>query len=200
MIPRTVSSPRPARPEPPVTAAWLERVALHYLDRYGASSEMLRRVLTRRVERRCRSREEDPSAHDNVIADTVARAQAAGLIDDARFAASRLRGLRRRGTSTRQAQARLAAKGIDAETIAATLAGEREEASGAEEGEADTEEKAARAYARRRRLGPYRRPDTREANRERDLAALARAGFSYRLAKDVIGGDAESDATSFDEE
>lgn len=199
MIPRTVSSPRPARPEPPVTAAWLERVALHYLDRYGASSEMLRRVLTRRVERRCRSRDEDPSAHDNVIAETVARAQAAGLIDDARFAASRLRGLRRRGTSTRQAQARLAAKGIDAETIAATLA-EEKEASGAEEGEADTEEKAARAYARRRRLGPYRRPDTREANRERDLAAMARAGFSYRLAKDVIGGDAETDVTPLDEE
>ena len=45
-----------ARAMAPVTAAWLERVTTHYLDRYGASSEMLRRVLARRIERRCRSR------------------------------------------------------------------------------------------------------------------------------------------------
>ncbi|WP_407943004.1 RecX family transcriptional regulator [Methylorubrum podarium] len=199
MIARTVSNRREARPEPPVSAAWLDRVTTHYLDRYGASSEMLRRVLARRIERRCRSRDEDPGAHAGLIEETVARAQRAGLVDDARFAAARLRGLRRRGTSTRQAQARLAAKGIDAETIAATLAVEREEAQGAEAGEADTEERAARAYARRRRLGPYRRPDAREAHRERDLAAMARAGFSYRLAKDVIGGEAE-DASSHGEE
>ena len=200
MITRTVSNRREARPEPPVTAAWLERVATHYLDRYGASSEMLRRVLLRRVERRCRSRDEDPGAQAGLIDETVARAQRAGLVDDARFAAARLRGLRRRGTSTRQAQARLAAKGIDAETIAATLAEEREGAEGAEAGEPDTEERAARAYARRRRLGPYRRPGTREANRERDLAAMARAGFSYGLAKSVIGGEAEEDDPSFGEE
>ncbi|WP_375275496.1 RecX family transcriptional regulator [Methylorubrum thiocyanatum] len=200
MITRTVSTRREARPEPPVTAAWLERVATHYLDRYGASSEMLRRVLLRRVERRCRSRDEDPGAQAGLIDETVARAQRAGLVDDARFAAARLRGLRRRGTSTRQAQARLAAKGIDAETIAATLAEEREGAEGAEAGEPDTEERAARAYARRRRLGPYRPPGTREANRERDLAAMARAGFSYGLAKSVIGGEAEEDDPSFGEE
>lgn len=191
MIARTVSNRREARPEPPVTAAWLERVTTHYLDRYGASSEMLRRVLVRRIERRCRSRDEDPGAHAGLIEETVARAQRAGLVDDARFAAARLRGLRRRGTSTRQAQARLAAKGIDAATIAATLADEREDAAGSEEGEADTEATAARAYARRRRLGPYRRPGTREVNRERDLAAMARAGFSYAIARTVIAGEAD---------
>ncbi|MCY1642006.1 RecX family transcriptional regulator [Methylorubrum sp. SL192] len=211
MIARTVSSRRDgptdgrhdgrpeARPEPPVTAAWLERVTTHYLDRYGASSEMLRRVLARRIDRRCRSRDEDASAHAGLIEETVARAQKAGLVDDARFAAARLRGLRRRGTSTRQAQARLAAKGIDRETIAATLA-EEDEAAGTQEGEADTEERAAFAYARRRRLGPYRRPETREANRERDLAAMARAGFSYALAKAVLASEAGEDETSINQE
>jgi regulatory protein len=188
---------REARPEPPVSAAWLERVALHYLDRYGASSEMLRRVLARRVERRCRSRDESADAHAGLIEETLARAQRAGLIDDARFAAARLARLRRRGTSTRQARAKLSEKGIDAETIAAAIADERQEAedrveTGADE-EADTERKAALAYARRRRLGPHRPPGAREANRERDLAAMARAGFPYPLARDVIGGDADED-------
>ena len=199
MIVRNGSPTREARPEPPVTAAWLERVAVHYLDRYGASSEMLRRVLARRVQRRCRSREEDPAEHAGLIEETLARTQRAGLVNDARFAAARLRGLRRRGTSTRQAQARLAAKGIDAGTIAAALADEEGEATGSEDGAADTERKAAWAYARRRRLGPYRLTEARPLHRERDLAAMARAGFSYALAKNVIESEADADETSSNE-
>jgi regulatory protein len=42
--------------------------------------------------------------------------------------------------------------------------------------------------ARRRRLGPYR-PAERATFREKDLAALARAGFGFALARSVI--DAE---------
>lgn len=185
---------REARPEPPVTAAWLERVALHYLDRYGASGEMLRRVLARRVERRCRSRDEAPDAHAGLIDETVERARRAGLIDDARFAAARLARLRRRGTSTRQARAKLSGKGIDPETIAAAISDEREEAEEISGGESDTERQAALAYARRRRLGPHRRPDLREAHRERDLAAMARAGFPYALARAVIESDTDGEA------
>jgi regulatory protein len=40
--------------------------------------------------------------------------------------------------------------------------------------------------ARRRRLGPYRPEADREARREKDLAALARAGFGYDIARTVI--------------
>lgn len=189
---RTEREVREARPEPPVTAAWLERVALHYLDRYGASSEMLRRVLARRVERRCRSRAEAPDAHAELIGETVARAQRAGLIDDARFAAARLATLRRRGASTRQARAKLSEKGIDADTIRAAMSDERQEAEDAD-AEADTERQAALAYARRRRLGPHRPPGAREANRERDLAAMARAGFPYALARAVIGATTDEE-------
>ena len=48
---------------------------------------------------------------------------------------------------------------------------------------------AARRTARRRRLGPWRGEDQRAARREKDLAALARAGFSYSVAKTVIDGE-----------
>lgn len=59
-------------------------------------------------------------------------------------------------------------------------------------GEADAvEEQAAQAYAKRRRLGPYRRPDQRAAHRDRDLAALARAGFAYGLARRVVDRETE---------
>jgi len=45
---------------------------------------------------------------------------------------------------------------------------------------------AALAFARRRRLGPYRASAARGAHRTRDLAALGRQGFAYALARRVI--------------
>lgn len=44
------------------------------------------------------------------------------------------------------------------------------------------------ALARRRRLGPFRRTG-REEHREKDMAALGRAGFGYQIARKVV--DAE---------
>ena len=45
-----------------MTAAYLERAALHYLERYSASTEMLRRTLRRRVGTRARARGEAAGA------------------------------------------------------------------------------------------------------------------------------------------
>ena len=53
------------------TSNRLERVALHYLERYSSSSENLRRVLMRRVERSARAhgtdREEGAAAIDAIV-------------------------------------------------------------------------------------------------------------------------------------
>ena len=47
---------------------------------------------------------------------------------------------------------------------------------------------AAFKLARKRRLGPFREPDSdaRAERREKDLATLARAGFSFDVAQQVI--------------
>ncbi|GJE06262.1 MULTISPECIES: RecX family transcriptional regulator [Methylobacterium] len=171
----------------PVTAAYLERAALHYLERYSASSEMLRRTLTRRVLKRARARGEEADAFDGMIEAVVRKAVEGGLVDDARFAAARLATLRRRGTSRRGVAAKLAAKGVAPEVIEGALQAEESEASAEDTGTAELA--AAHALARRRRLGPYRLPEKRAEHRERDLAAMARAGFRYGLARTVI--DAE---------
>ncbi|SFG88860.1 regulatory protein RecX [Methylobacterium gossipiicola] len=195
MKPANVAEPAKAgptvKPTPPVTAAYLERVALHYLERYSASVAMLRRTLQRRVEKRCRLRDEDPSVHAEAIEAVVARAVSAGLVDDARFTAGRMAALRRRGTSARALSAKLAAKGVSRDLVADAMAAERD---AAEAEGTDTEEAAAAAYAKRRRLGPWRRPDTREAHRDRDLAALARAGFPYGLARRIVEMEIEDES------
>ncbi|MCJ2014241.1 regulatory protein RecX [Methylobacterium sp. J-076] len=167
-----------------MSAAWLERAALDYLQRYSASTDMLRRTLARRVEKRARARGEEASAFADMVEATVARAVSAGLVDDARFAEGRLAALRRRGTSRRAASAKLAAKGVPREVVEAAMEAEREAQTG-EDGEA----KAAWAYAKRRRLGPYRPPDKRAETRERDLGSLARQGFSYGLARQIVEAD-----------
>lgn len=189
MISRNVAKPTEEKPPRPVTAPYLERAALHYLERYSASVAMLRRTLQRRVEKRCRARGEEASAFAEMIEATVTRAVSAGLVDDARFTAGRMAALRRRGTSARALSAKLAAKGVARDMVEAAMETERAEA----DPEVDHEEVAARAYAKRRRLGPWRRPETREAHRDRDLAAMARAGFGYALGRRTIEADPDRD-------
>jgi regulatory protein len=162
-----------------VTPAYLQRAAMAYLERYSSSAENLRRVLRRKVDKRCRLRGEDPAEFHEAIDEVVAKSLRAGLIDDTRYAQARVATLRRRGGSARAIQAKLAAKGVDRSTITDAL-----------EGEDGDEESAAHAFARRRKLGPYR-PGERAPYRDKDLAAMARAGFRFDVARGVI--DAEPD-------
>jgi regulatory protein len=150
----------------------LEQWALDYLARYASSAENLRRVLRRRVLRRGA----DDKAAVPLIEALVERYQGSGLLDDNAYAAARAQSLHRRGDSLHAIRARLQAKGIAAETVAAALGTLRDSA-------ADPDLAAACAFARRRRLGPYRRG---AADRERDLAAFARAGFSRPVAEAVL--------------
>ena len=173
---------KPIRKSPrKVTPAYLQRAAMAYLERYSSSAENLRRVLRRKVDKRCRLRGEDPAEFHEMIDEVVAKSLRSGLIDDTRYAEARVATLRRRGGSARAIQAKLSAKGIDRSTIAAAL-----------EGEDGDEEQAARAFARRRKLGPFR-PGERAPYREKDLAAMARAGFRFDVARSIIEGEADDD-------
>ena len=191
---RNVAPPDKANPKPPpkpITAAYLERAALHYLERYSASVAMLRGTLARRVQNRCRLRGEDPAAFADLVEATVARAVSAGLVDDSRFAQARIASLRRRGASARAVSAKLAAKGVSRDLVADALSRERDAVEAGEEPAA--EETAAVAYAKRRRLGPWRRADQRTLHRDRDLAAMARAGFSFSLAIGIVDAQGPED-------
>jgi regulatory protein len=176
--PRRDKAPPERRPPRPVSSAYLERAAMAYLERYSSSSDNLRRVLRRKVDKRCRLRGEEAASFHPLIEEVIAKTLRLGLVDDVRYAEARVATLRRRGGSARAIQAKLAAKGVDRSTITATLGGE--------EGD---ETAAAHALARRRKLGPYR-PGEKAPYREKDLASLARAGFSYGIARTVIDGDA----------
>ncbi len=159
-----------------VDAALIERWALAYLGRFASTAENLRRVLRRRVQRRLPDDRDARDAAGAAIDALVARYRASGLVDDATYAAGRARARLRRGQSLRTIRAGLAAKGVAAADAEAALAVLRDEAG-------DPDLAAACAVARRRRLGPYRRA---AADRDKELGAFARAGFSRAVAEAVL--------------
>ncbi|MEQ9125223.1 MAG: RecX family transcriptional regulator, partial [Alphaproteobacteria bacterium] len=154
---------------------------LSYVDRYGGPRARVERALLRRARRR----ELAPEAAARVVAAAMAKIDGFGVVDDRAFAESKARGLRGRGASRRSALAKLQATGIAPDLAEAAL----EAVDGAEAEDADQERAAAERYARRRRLGPWRTdPATRAGRRDRDVAALARAGFPPGLALAVFDG------------
>ncbi|MCR9071716.1 MAG: RecX family transcriptional regulator [Alphaproteobacteria bacterium] len=175
-----MNRPDRRRTQRPLSKAYLERAALHYLERYASSIEGLRRVLMRRVDKAAREDRGDPTEATPWVEEIVARFAAAGLVDDRSFAEGRAASLRRRGESARRIALKLREKGVDGDLIGAVL----QEQDGPD-GEA-AELAAACRFARRRRLGPLRDPAERADRRDRDMAALARAGFSLDVARRVL--------------
>ncbi len=177
--------------EKPIDAALLEEWALAYVGRYASTAEHLRQVLRRRVRRRLAlggaGDREDGAAPGKLIDALVARYRKTGLVNDAAYAAGRARRGVTQGRSLRRIAAGLAAKGVGAADAAAAIASLRDET-------ADPDLAAAIAFARRRRLGPFRtegRP--REPAelpmaefRRAELAAFARAGFTRRTAEAIL--------------
>ena len=172
--------PQRSTPRPPgkVTAACVERAAFACLEQVASSAENLRRVLVRKVERRCRLRDEEPEPFLLLVDEAVRRMVESGLVDDRRYAEARAASLRPRGGSARLIRAKLAAKGVERDAAAAALASDTDESECA----------AAKALARRRHIGPHRSRD-RAIHRDKDVAALVRAGFNYGLARSVIDED-----------
>jgi regulatory protein len=170
--------PPKRRPTPPLTAEALENAALHYLARYQTSAENLRRVLTRRVERAARAGGADRATASSWIEPLIARFRKSGMLDDRTYAEARVAALQRAGTSRRAIRARLLKHGVAPDVIETAL-------------KSDTDRDrvdlaAAIVLARRRRLGPYRHGRKADGWRERDLALLARAGYSYAVARTVV--------------
>jgi regulatory protein len=168
----------------PVTLAELEAKALSYLERFDSTASNLRAVLVRYA---TGAHPEDSGPPAQVLAHIdalVRRYSGSGLVDDSRYAYSLARGLRERGLSRVSILGRLGARGVSAEVAERAL--EQVDADAGERASDNPDLDAARALVRRRRLGPLRPPGERAARRDRDLAVLARAGFSYSVARAAL--------------
>lgn len=187
---RTDRTPRPAGPAP--TRAALHEAALTHLARFSASEAGLVRVLDRRIDRWARRAAAEVPGHDppntaapRAAAREVARALVqSGIVDDAAYAAGRARSLTRAGRSRRAISAHLSQKGVPQDVAQAALP------------EPGDELAAALAYARRRRLGPFRRDPPEGADlaalRRKEAGAMARAGFPQPVVMQALRMDRDA--------
>ncbi|WP_183985594.1 RecX family transcriptional regulator [Sphingomonas jinjuensis] len=159
-------------------------MALRYVERFATTRGKLADYLRRKVRERGWAGEQpaDPVA----LAERMA---ALGYVDDRAYAEMKAAALTRRGLGTRRVAVALKVARIDADAAA--------EATDAVAGEA---RRAAIVFARRRRLGPFGAPPADRAARERQVAAMLRAGHSMTLARMIVDAKAPLDPDDPDEE
>ena len=161
---------KPPKPPPrPLGAARLEELALAYAARFAVSAAKLADYLRRKLRERGWDGEEAPP-----VEAIVARFVAAGYVDDAAYARAKSGSMLRRGLGMRRVSQAMDAAGI---------AGEDREAARAGQG---TQRRAALAHARKRRLGPFGPPTADRAGREKQIAAMLRAGHPLDSARELV--------------
>lgn len=174
-------SARPPAQQPPLTRQKLEEVALAYVNRFDCTVSKLRQHLTARARKLGGDAQASPW-----IEELLQRYAGSGLLDDARFARNLTSQLTARGKSSRAIAQKLAARGVPRD-VAGELMATRKRA------EPEAELSAALAYVRKRRLGPFRGAAERDAFRHKDLASLARQGFSFDVARRALGPGGSTD-------
>lgn len=175
-----ISPSRPRRAPAPLDAAALDRMALRYVERYATTRARLAAFLSRKLRERGWAGDGDPDP--GALAERMAEL---GYVDDRAFAEARAVAMGRRGLGPRRVGEALRHAGIepaDRDALTDELA-----ASAAT---------SALAFARRRRIGPYGHEEADRALRERQVAAMVRAGHSpslaWAIARMIPGEDAEA--------
>ncbi|WP_435641489.1 regulatory protein RecX [Micavibrio aeruginosavorus] len=172
------------RPPKKVTPEYLRNSGLYYLQRFATSTAHFRSVMARKIDRSChahvdQNRDECLQWLDAMIEDFIRQ----GLLNDRMYAEGAVNSLRRRGLSRRAIMNRLQVKGLDSETVGALLATHDTEQGAQDHDTGDLH--AALKLARRKRIGPYAAPD-KDIDRDKAIASIGRAGFSYDIARRVV--------------
>lgn len=174
-------------------ATYLENAALHYLGRYASSVENFRRVMLRKINRSATFHNIDSAPFITQLEAMIGRYIKTGLLNDTQFAEAKTASLRRQGKSAQAIQAKLRAKGLPAGDIAGAIdtVDQRNIDYGLipDEAEANAELAAALRLAQKKRLGRWRKTPLDaddHKGRQREMAALARAGFSFDIVKKVL--------------
>jgi regulatory protein len=161
--------PRTDRKPSPLSDAKLEELALAYVARFATTRAKLEAYLVRKLRERGWSgdRPPDPAALAHRFAE-------AGYVDDAAFARMKSDSLLRRGYGSRRVGEALRAAGV-AQPLREDVAPVEAQA-----------RQAALALARRRRFGPWGDPLPDRPRREKQIAAMLRAGHTLDNARQIV--------------
>lgn len=185
----------------PITPARLQNYALWYLQKQFPSKNWLRKKL---VQFSSQKKPTDQAMQDilPMVDNLLGLLEKENIIDDKRLAASLARQWQERLMPFRKIESKLMAKGFERETIE-NIKNQLEN-----NNQLADEETMARDYAARKKLGAWRmaHEESHEENNEdnngneskqtkaqknyqKDLAKMARAGFSYNAAQKALKKD-----------
>lgn len=170
-----------------ISPGYLERAGLFYLERYSSSIENFRRVMRRKIDRSCRYHEHDPAPHYESLEAVIQKFIDQGFLNDALYTKITATSLRRKGQSKKMIALKLKQKGVennDLESLIETIDWDEFDPA-VNETDLSFECMSAMRHIRKKRLGPYRRKQD-EKSHEKDLASLARAGYSYAISKKAL--------------
>lgn len=159
----------------PLTVKRLTNIALYYLGRYESSVEQLRKILLRRVLKERMKGADIPADIDAAVDSIVTKAVADGYVDDRRFAEGVVRRCQSAGKSRRYLIGKLKTAGIDSDLILELTAALT-----------DSDLDAARRFVQKKKIGCCRPLEKQKECFKKDLAAMARAGFSFEVAKQAL--------------
>lgn len=168
---------REKRPPKPLDAALLDELALAYVARFATSAARLEDYLRRKLRERGWDGEGDPP-----VSALAARFVASGFVDDRAYARAKSGSLLRRGFGQRRIGQALHAAGIDEAVREEVRAGERDQ------------RRAALAMVRKRRFGPFGPDVPDRPQREKQIAALLRAGHRLDSARELVNAASEAAA------
>lgn len=176
------------RPPRRISATYLHNAGLHYLQRFATGSAHFRKVMMRKIDRSCAfHKDQDREKCVELLDSMILRFQESGLLNDGAYTRGMIDSLRRRGLSSRMIHAKLQAKGLGRDAIVQALSHYEDDHEG------DAEIAAALKLARRKKLGPFAAGPQAENHLQKSLATLARAGFSYEIARRVLDAPAGDD-------
>ena len=161
----------------PLDPARLDELALTYVARFATSAAKLERYLKRKLRERGWDGEREPD-----LPALVGRYVDLGYVDDEAYARSKSGSLLRRGYGARRVGEALREAGIDETVRESVRPGE------------GVERRAALALARKRRFGPFGREVLDRERRQKQIAAMLRAGHPLDSAREMV--DAASEAAA----
>ena len=161
---------RARRSLPPLNESKLNALALRYVGKYATTRAKLRAYLFRKVRERGWNEGGEPDLEG--LAERFARA---GYIDDAAYALGKSQALSARGYGKRRLIQKLQVAGVD----------EEDGRSAREHADAEAL-RAALRFAERRKLGPFGPDKLDPKHREKEIAAMIRAGHPFPVAKAIL--------------
>ena len=180
---KPAKKPRKSRP---LDETSLKDLALAYVARFSTTGAKVEAYLARKIRERGVAEDEDGRVRELDVTGVVTRLIELGYVDDDAYAHAKSRDLTARGYGARRVEQALWAAGVEEQVRSDHVPSEA------------ASRRAAVLLAKKRRFGPFgatpeedEPPEARHKRREKQVAAMLRAGHLYAHAGYIIDAASE---------